>query len=384
MRSRSPAVRIAIAQVLFFSLATPSLGQADREPSTVKDVAPGSDVKLEKPRQVVSDPRFDPYYIAFSTDSKTLACASQYEVRLFEVETLKHIATFGIDGTAPANTRIRAIAFSPNSDMLVVAEGIWLRIWRTADKKLLRMVKDGRTVNSVAFSADGKFATTGNTEGLVNVWRGDFSEKLKSLYVDRLGAFYSPLSPDGKLVFAQGVDDVFLWEHTSGSTLATLSDVQRDELASAKHLSLTDISSDGKMIALSGGRDGILVADAKSLKSLYREPKRDADKERDIERFAGRAAKFLGKSNRIVVSGGDYYIAVYSIAPEVKFEYALPPPAGKLGGMSAAVVSPNAQFLASIASIRKSDDPLAMLLDRENAFELSVWLHRLPDTQIDK
>jgi WD40 repeat protein len=369
-----------LATALLLSLETSAMGEEDHKPPNKAEVAPEPEAKIEKPRKVCD--AGGKYYLAFSSDSKTLACASQHDVRLFDVETLKHTATFRIDETAPGNTRIRAIAFSPSSDMLVVAEGIWLRIWRTADKKLLRAVKDGGRVNSITFSADGKFATTTNDRSLVNVWSRDFSEKLKSLYVDRLGAYYSPLSPDGNLVYAQGAEEVYLWEHGPGKTLATLSDVQREELASAKHLTLTDISPDGKMLAFSGGRNGILVTDAKSFKTLYREPKREAEKARHLDRFASRTAKFLGKTDRLIVSRGDHYAAVYSITPEIKFELGLAPPSEKEAGISGVTVSPNSKYVASIASIRESDDPF--LRDFNDPFERSVWLHRLTDEHVAK
>lgn len=381
MKLRSIVLRIEITSLVLLSFVVCAVGQEDREPQNKVEVTADAESKIEKPRQVGESSRSEVYYLAFSGDSKSLAYASQSHVSVFDVESLKEIATFRIDEEAPGNTRIRAIAFSPSSDMLVVAEGIWLRIWRTADKKLLRKVKDGGYVNSIAFSADGKFATTTNDRSLANVWNGDFSEKPKSLYVDRLGAYYSPLSPDGKLVYAQGVNEVFLWEHITGRTLATLSDVLRDELAAAKHLSPTDISADGNMLALSGG-NGIIVADAKSLKTLYREPKREAEKARHFERFTGRTAKFIGKTGRLVVSRGDNYAAVYSIAPEMKFKYCLSPPSEKETGVFGIAVSPNGKYVASIASIRVSDDPL--LLEYADGFERSVWLHQLPEALPEK
>lgn len=254
--------------------------------------------------------------------------------------------------------------------MLVIAESISLRIWRTADQKLLRTVEVGNYVQSIAFSADGKFATTGDMSGVVTVWNGDFSEKTKSLRVDRMDALFSPLSPDGQFIYAQGMEDLYLWKPRTGKTLTTLSEVRSEEFGWKEHEWVTDISPDGKLIAICGGDDGIVIAEANSLKTLYRERKQVGDK----NRLSG--AKFLGKSDRIVSSRGGHYFAVYSIAPEIKFEFALPPPPGELGGIGVYAVSPNGKFAVSEASIRV---PNQGLIDVHGSYERSVWLHQVPD-----
>jgi WD40 repeat protein len=353
----------------FFSLWA-TLCSAQKQPTApngAEPTKPAAKVEVAKPQKV--DIR-EAYRLAFSGDSKTLACASLHEVSLFDVESLKRIATFRMDEDAPPRSRIEAIAFSPASDMLVIAEGISLRIWRTADKKLLRTVKVDRNVQSIAFSANGKFATTGDMSGVVTLWNGDLSEKTKSLRVDRMDALYSPLSPDGQLVYAQGLDDLYLWKPRTGKTLTTLSEVRSEEFGWREHEWVTDISPDGKLIAISGGDDGIVIAEANSLKTLYREPQREVKNDRLI----GRTAKFLGESDRIVASRGDHYLAIHSISPEIKFEFALPPPPGELGGIGVFVVSPNGKFVVSEASIRV---PNPGLFDVDGSYERSVWLHQL-------
>jgi RNA polymerase sigma factor (sigma-70 family) len=159
--------------------------------------------------------------LAFSPDGKTLALGTMNpSVQLWDVATGKFIR--GINH--PQDRFADAVAFSP--DGTIIASGSWNLIVLSdaaTGKELGRLEAKMRSVNNLAFAADGKALAAGcQQEGKVWLWDVP-GRKLRFTLDSRWGLGRAlALSPDGKRV-ALGTDGnaVHLWDVETGKEVAT-------------------------------------------------------------------------------------------------------------------------------------------------------------------
>ena len=142
---------------------------------------------------------------------------------------------------------INAVAFSPDGTTIVTAgaDGI-VRVWSIAENKCLRELK-GHTdeVKSVAFGPDGKILS-GGLDKTVRLWGRDSECMVLGRHE---GAVYAvAFSPDGETAASAGGDDlIYIWDVAQKKPLRKL-EGHTDDVRSI------DFSPDGKLL-LSGGWD---------------------------------------------------------------------------------------------------------------------------------
>ena len=73
-------------------------------------------------------------------------------------------------GKGPIGTGDKAVAFSPNGQNLAVASGIGVWLYDVATSRELMLLPSASAVNSVAFSRDGMQLTSGSVDGTVALW----------------------------------------------------------------------------------------------------------------------------------------------------------------------------------------------------------------------
>ena len=73
-------------------------------------------------------------------------------------------------GKGPIGTGDKAIAFSPNGQSLAVASGIGVWLYDVATSRELMLLPSASAVNSVAFSRDGMQLASGSVDGTVALW----------------------------------------------------------------------------------------------------------------------------------------------------------------------------------------------------------------------
>jgi WD40 repeat protein len=105
------------------------------------------------------------------------------------------------------------------------------------------------SVNSVAFSPDGKIIASGGADKTIKLWDVTTGQVIKTLFTGHNNGFYSVVfSPDGKTIASGGADKTIkLWDVTTGQVIKTLTKPNNGFYSVV-------FSPDGKTIA-SGGAD---------------------------------------------------------------------------------------------------------------------------------
>ena len=158
---------------------------------------------------------------------------------------------------------IASIVFSPDGKLLVSGEegGGKMSVWDTTTGKELKAVwghdaslspqslKSDGSVNSVAFSPDGKMLASGGSDGMIIVWDTERWEKLKSL--QHKGSINSvAFSPDGKMLAGGGVR-VTIWNTNTWTKLKEF-DGHSNSINSVAF-------SKREMLLASGSADGSII-----------------------------------------------------------------------------------------------------------------------------
>ncbi len=173
------------------------------------------------------------------------------------------------EATFPTKGRVESLSFSPDGQLLAAAEvngGIGQnKQWTSADPLItsiaLRHIPDGQVVRtltghthlvwSVAFSPAGDTLASGSMDNTIKLWEVQSGRLLKSwepptAHSDGAlrGVLAVEFSPDGQILAAAGVDEIWLWRVADSSLLLTLSDRPR--------LPSIAFSPDGHMLASRG------------------------------------------------------------------------------------------------------------------------------------
>ena len=112
------------------------------------------------------------------------------------------------------------IKYSPDGMRLAVAgsTGIWLYDVQTGDERDL-FTDHTNSVNSVAFSPDGRTLATGAWNGIVLLWDIETDNPLRTLKANRYEINDVCFSPDGSKLATGSSDGLRFWEATTGSLL---------------------------------------------------------------------------------------------------------------------------------------------------------------------
>lgn len=103
--------------------------------------------------------------LAFSADGRRLAIGTTGVV-LWDATAHRVLTAYDTYRGPP-----RALAFSPDGSRLAVASGKWVQLWNVADGKAgPPLIGHARDVQSLAWSADGRYLATGGWDSTVRVW----------------------------------------------------------------------------------------------------------------------------------------------------------------------------------------------------------------------
>jgi WD40 repeat protein len=174
--------------------------------------------------------------VVVSPDSQWLVTAGEH-VRLWRLADRRLVRTIGDH----ARTAISA-AFSPDSKQLVTSTyHDSVRIWSVPSGKLVTTIPTGDSNNVVAFSKTGSEVIAGGINGPMRVWSAT-DGKLVRAALDRFALQSIAVSRADGTIFAASR----LWDPGTGSVVRTLDNGQGGYLAA-------EFSRDGVHLATGGG-----------------------------------------------------------------------------------------------------------------------------------
>jgi WD40 repeat protein len=160
---------------------------------------------------------------------------------------------------------VNSVAFSPDGRLLASGSGDWtIKLWDVATGSEVRTLR-GHTggVNSVAFSPDGRLLAS--SSGEIKLWDVASGREVRTLSGHTNGVTSVAFSPDGRLLASSSDDKTIkLWDVATGSEVRTLT-------GHTDHVWSVAFSPDGRLLA-SGSLDHTIklwdVASGREVRTL--------------------------------------------------------------------------------------------------------------------
>ena len=173
------------------------------------------------------------FNVVFNPDGSTIASASHDgTICLWDIRTGENIRTLSehISG-------VYSIAFSPDGSTIAgVGAGSNIRLWNVHTNENFRTLSGGHvhafygahgaSINSVAFSPDGKTIVSGSNDRnyTICLWNADTGENIRTFSTEHTSWIYHiAVSPDGNSIISASADNTLrLWDMKTGKHTRTL------------------------------------------------------------------------------------------------------------------------------------------------------------------
>lgn len=178
------------------------------------------DIKTGTLTENLEVPSGDVYSVIFSPDGHLLASFStDLRVRIWDVKMSTLAQTLEVPGW------LENMAFSPDSRLLACISDRIVQLWDIETGALASTVNlPLDNILTVAFSPDSRLLASGSSDRIVRLWEiktGTLAQDLDvpSNYCNALSVTFSP---DGRLLSSTSIDNVVLWDTANGTPITTL------------------------------------------------------------------------------------------------------------------------------------------------------------------
>jgi len=191
--------------------------------------------------------------VTFSPNQQLLVSGSaDHELKFWEVASGKLIKTWVEPGTW-----IGTLSFNFNGLQFAhEAEHQQIRLWQfqplLTTEYLTLLKSHGAVINTVHFSPDGQWLTTGDAEGEIKLWQTATGQLYRSWREDNQDVFTLHISPNGQWLVAAGAAGLLrIWDIESGELVRAWQG-DRDWILDV------EFEPSGGQWLVSGGREGVL------------------------------------------------------------------------------------------------------------------------------
>ena len=184
--------------------------------------------------------------VTFSPDGKILAANDNQNIKLWNMETGKEVATL-----SGHSDKVTCIAFSPGNGRILASCSYdkSIKLWDIKAKRCLGTLEEHRdSIYTLAFSPDGEILATGSNDNTIKLWYPNTGEMPKTLRHHSDGVTCLVFHPNGKSLFS-GSNDKAIAEWTVEGEILSIFPEQHP-----RGVTSIAISPDGETL-ISAGRD---------------------------------------------------------------------------------------------------------------------------------
>jgi WD40 repeat protein len=154
---------------------------------------------------------FQPRRLAFAPDGKTLVVGGQIDKKGMVVLIDRTTNTF--PWRIALQSRVTAVAWSNDGQVLVVASGAWVRLLDPQTGKEIRQIgPHQKEVRSLALSPDGSLLATGGEDRIIRLWRTADGQQEKEWKGHQSWITSLAFAPDGRTLLSTGGKEGRLWD----------------------------------------------------------------------------------------------------------------------------------------------------------------------------
>ena len=288
--------------------------------------------------------------VAFSPNGNLLAAADARTVRLWDPANGQAVGV-PIAADSRAGTGVDGVAFSPNGTLLAIAAGDTVRLWSLAAGHLVGtpLPAGHGLVNGVAFSPNGKLLASADANGTVQLWKvatlTPAVAPLRAVRGTRYGVNAVAFSPSGRLLASADANGtVRLWKAGTGAPVGVPLRANAAGQGPLRALGVLGVafSPDGELLASADANGTVQLWNAATRRPFGRPLNADTGRDEGVYGVA-----FSPDGQNLATADIDGTVRLWNPATRRHVGAPLTADTGPRGAVHGVAFSPNGKLLAA-------------------------------------